>query len=271
MNEVLFRRTITTLDLADGKLELEPDDEKALKERFGFSAKATIPVSMVGDEISESHIEEGFLVCPAMRERDDLVFQSVEFTYYDGVLLARLQDDPEQEAMVDLVKFWKDQRDSKTTRLHIQVQSALAVIGERLGYSIWISEGDRRRVAENLPKPLRLLAELPRLTINDRANSIARLIDVVFVPQEPHQLPQLYEVESTTPIYSGLLRLNDFYSWRKDAGLHIVTHRTRIPKFKRELSRPSFFVIQSVVRLLTFDEVRDWRTKLEQEIQRQGT
>jgi hypothetical protein len=88
---------------------------------------------------------------------------------------------------------------------------------------------------------------------------------VIWLKRGSPGLAAVYEVEHSTPIYSGLLRLNDVRLINPQIDrLTIVSNEPRRAKFVRELDRPTFHTssLASVCTFLEYSEVYDWHRRL---------
>jgi type II restriction enzyme len=67
-------------------------------------------------------------------------------------------------------------------------------------------------------------------------------VDVVWVERDARRLRALFEVEHSTPVYSGLLRFNDVHLTNPSAATtySIVSNDDRRSLFVRQLKRPTF-------------------------------
>jgi len=130
--------------------------------------------------------------------------------------------------------------ESAVTRESYKVQAALAEIGAKMRYQIWIPRNDRVKVLEQYPA-LRsvLLDELPLNYITTTLKTIEQ-IDVIWIRR--HSIARAFEVEHTTAVYSGLLRMADLLSLQPDINirLHIVAPDEKHNKVMREIKRPIF-------------------------------
>jgi len=126
------------------------------------------------------------------------------------------------------------------------VQARLAQIGATMGLRIWIPNSDRGAVADLLPDALRdaILQDLP---LNYEANTLDTVehIDVIWIRKR--SIVRAFEVEHTTAIYSGLLRMADLLALQPnmDIKLHIVAPDERRAKMFREMLRPVFSLLES--------------------------
>lgn len=123
---------------------------------------------------------------------------------------------------------------------HQQVQTLLGSIGVTKGYDIWIPKNDRGKLDWNLTQPFGCNGEIP--PEYHRIESILAEIDVIWIERGAGKLRSLFEVEHSTPIYSGLLRFNDVHllSPSSMATYSIVSNDDRRALFVRQLSRPTF-------------------------------
>src|SRR6266581_4155540 len=88
---------------------------------------------------------------------------------------------------------------------HQQVQTLLGSIGARKGYDIWIPPNDRLQLDWSLaPK----FHPQNRIFGFDTILPVIEEVDVIWVVKGSNKLRALFEVEHSTPIYSGLLRFN---------------------------------------------------------------
>ena len=124
---------------------------------------------------------------------------------------------------------------------HTQMQWILAKLGQKLCGSVWIASNDRSRIWEKEELGSLSMDSLPQLGIRDDAQKTVALIDVVWLSGD-NQITAAFEIECTTSIYSGLLRMADLVALVPNLNfpLYVVVPLSRIEKVKKELSRPSF-------------------------------
>jgi hypothetical protein len=125
-------------------------------------------------------------------------------------------------------------------RQSLQIQAKLARIGSVMGFKIWIPRPDRARIRDLLHEKDReaLLEDLPLNYDNTTLDTI-ELIDVLWLKRR--SIVRAFEVEHTTAVYSGLLRMADLLALQPnmDIRLHIVAPDERREKVFREMTRPS--------------------------------
>ncbi len=124
---------------------------------------------------------------------------------------------------------------------HAQMQWQLAKIGQKLGCKVWIAANDHSRVWNGERLGDLSIKQLPNLGLDPASQRIISLIDVVWVRGQ-NQLTAAFEVEHTTSIYSGLLRMADLVALAPNLNfpLYIVTPQVRLEDVRRELRRPTF-------------------------------
>jgi len=134
--------------------------------------------------------------------------------------------------------------DPKSIRKSHRVQSKLAELGEKLGFRIWIAKSDRNKVLKIWkPKKNTLIDDL-NIGLPQNASTIVKLIDVLWVKN--NLVVRAFEVEETTPVYSGLLRMTDLMTLSPNTKikLHIVAAEKKFDKYDNEVNRPTFAMFQ---------------------------
>jgi hypothetical protein len=130
-------------------------------------------------------------------------------------------------------------------RQSIQMQAKLAHIGAVMGFKVWIPRSDRGRVSELLQarEHEALLHDLP-LNFDDTTMYTIEQIDVLWL--RGRAIYRAFEVEQTTAVYSGLLRMADLLALQPnmDIRLHIVAPDERREKVFTEMKRPVFSVLE---------------------------
>ena len=157
--------------------------------------------------------------------------------------------EPERETTQPTVEAVKDEG-----RESIKIQALLAEVGQRMGMQIWIPKPDRSLVSvEWSAAPGILLERLP-LNYDDVTLKTIERIDVLWL--KGRSIRRAFEVEHTTSIYSGLLRMADLMALQPnmDIQLHIVAPDQRRDKVLEEISRPVFSLLERapLSRLCTF-------------------
>jgi hypothetical protein len=129
-------------------------------------------------------------------------------------------------------------------RESIRIQALLAGIGDRMGMRVWIPRNDRAAVvAEWKGDHQAALEQLP-LNYDDTTLKTIEQIDVLWL--RGRAIVRAFEVEHTTSIYSGILRMADLLALQPnmDIKLHIVAPDARRDKVFQELRRPVFSLLE---------------------------
>jgi hypothetical protein len=135
--------------------------------------------------------------------------------------------------------------DEEAVLEHTQIQWLLAKLGRKLGCRVWVAANDRTREWKGEPLGSLSIQKLPSLGLDPGSQRIISLIDVVWL-KGANQVAAAFEVEHTTSVYSGLLRMADLAALSPNLNfpLYIVAPRERLDKVRRELSRPTFQMLE---------------------------
>jgi len=126
----------------------------------------------------------------------------------------------------------------------IRVQAMLAKIGSEMGFRIWVPRSDKQRVMNEISKEWHesFLEKLP-LNYDETTLRTVEQIDVIWL--KGRSMARAFEVEHSTAIYSGLLRMADLLALQPnmDIRLHIVAPEEKREKVLREITRPVFSLL----------------------------
>ena len=140
------------------------------------------------------------------------------------------------EALADIKE---DSRES------LKMQATIARIGAEMGFRIWVPRSDKNRILEQVPETLHqaFLDTLP-LNYDDNTLRTVEQIDVIWM--KGRSMARAFEIEHTTAIYSGLLRMADLLALQPnmDIRLHIVAPDDKRDKVMREITRPVFSLLE---------------------------
>ncbi|MEA2951122.1 MAG: hypothetical protein QOJ96_642 [Alphaproteobacteria bacterium] len=125
-----------------------------------------------------------------------------------------------------------------------RIQGTIAKIGAEMGFRIWIPRSDKQKILGEIPSDLHsaFLDVLP-LNYDDTTLRTVEQIDVIWL--RGRSMSRAFEVEHTTAIYSGLLRMADLLALQPnmDIRLHIVAPAEKREKVLREIKRPVFSLL----------------------------
>jgi hypothetical protein len=128
---------------------------------------------------------------------------------------------------------------------HTQIQYLLLTIGAEMGLDVWVARNDRSKIYQG-----QTLGSLPRMAeqlptqFNELTQRTIELIDVLWL--KGNSIVSAFEVECTTSIYSGLLRMSDLLALQPnlDIKLYLVAPDERRDKVAQEILRPTFQIRQ---------------------------
>src|SRR5208337_3620968 len=143
---------------------------------------------------------------------------------------------------------------------HEEIQWLLLKLGSDMGFDVWVARNDRGRQSKGprfaeLPK---LKTELP-LQFDEATNRTIELIDVLWL--KGNAIVAAFEIESTTSIYSGLLRMADLIAMQPNLNipLYLVAPDERREKVLEEINRPTFSRLEpnlnEICRYLSFSSL----------------
>lgn len=148
--------------------------------------------------------------------------------------------EPEEVAATTKVASAVDDEVTAPTR-HTEIQWVLLTLGAEMGLDVWVARNDRSRAWKGAK-----LGELPRMAqklptqFNEATTRTVELIDVLWL--KGNSIVAAFEVECTTSIYSGLLRMSDLLALQPnlDIKLYLVAPEERRDKVEQEILRPTF-------------------------------
>ncbi|MEG4226043.1 pentapeptide repeat-containing protein [Microcoleus sp. N9_B2] len=177
---------------------------------------------------------------------------------------------------------------------HTKMQGILAEIGQKLGYRVWIARNDHSkdyrfgeyRFGDDSFEDSRF-GKLKELTmegfsiggLEKQVEKISKLIDVIWLNEKDQfKVVALFEIECTTTIHSGLLRMGDFVANVKlnpltfidpTFPMYIVIPEKRKKNLQSQLSRPIFQYLElhkSCEGINIEDIERCWENIIKQKI-----
>jgi hypothetical protein len=124
------------------------------------------------------------------------------------------------------------------------MQATIARIGAAMGFRIWVPRSDKQKILEVVPESSHA-AFLDALPLNYDEVTLRTIEDIDVIWLKNRSMARAFEVEHTTAIYSGLLRMADLLALQPnmDIRLHIVAPSERRDKVLREITRPVFSLL----------------------------
>lgn len=156
-------------------------------------------------------------------------------------------------------RLWLQEREGDAT--HTEIQGWLRDLGLALGYDVWIAANDRSRVFGDGRLSDGCLAALPE-GLASCLDSV-RLIDVLWIVRDDQRVAAAFEVEHSTSIYSGIVRMLDLALGTELAArspLFLVAPDNRRQEVRQQLQRPAFSRVAELgIRYLPYSELQAHR------------
>jgi type II restriction enzyme len=148
--------------------------------------------------------------------------------------------------------------EKKEEQLHTEMEYHLLRIGNALGYDVICASNDRSKCHNGQSFSFMSLASFPEISVDPETRRTITLIDVVWFEKGTNLISCAFEVEKSTSIYSGILRLKDLrYSFPDNpASLFLVIPDNREKEVVLQLMRPSIRSSDIQIRYILFSELR---------------
>lgn len=153
----------------------------------------------------------------------------------------------------------KVKKSADEDRTHTEIQGWLRDLGRALGFDVWVAQNDQTRELAGGSLGDGCLEALPHdLAASPGADAI-RMIDVLWLERPAGRVAAAFEVEHTTSIYSGIIRLLDLAlgaASHATRGLFLVAPDDREDEVRSQLKRPAFQRVSDLqVRYLPYSEL----------------
>ena len=150
---------------------------------------------------------------------------------------------------------------------HTEIQWLLAKLGSDMGLEVWVAKNDQSKsfAGKDFKGIKHYRAELS-FNFEDAVNRTIEMIDVIWL--KGNSILAAFEIESTTSIYSGLLRMADLISMLPNLKipLFIVAPDERRKKVFEEVNRPTFAHLPTPMadtcRYIAFSTLRERTAQL---------
>jgi hypothetical protein len=147
---------------------------------------------------------------------------------------------------------------------HSQVQTLIGAVGIAKGFDIWIPQNDRIKLDWSLTKNFKCRNDIP--ASYESVRPILQEVDVIWLQPGSSELKALFEVEHSTPVYSGLLRFNDVHLVAPQviSRFTIVSNEVRRALFVRQINRPTFRTsgLSDLCTFLEYANVYGWFNRI---------
>jgi type II restriction enzyme len=151
------------------------------------------------------------------------------------------------------VKAEKDEEN-----LHTEMQFHLLKIGKALGYDVMAASNDKSKSYNGNSFSFMCLQQFPEFDVNKETLNTIKLIDVLWFEKATNNVIAAFEVEKSTSIYSGILRLTDLSYTIADGDevFYLIVPDKREKDVVLQLSRPAIRKIETSIKYILFSELR---------------
>ncbi|MBI2793275.1 MAG: hypothetical protein HYX66_01325 [Ignavibacteria bacterium] len=141
---------------------------------------------------------------------------------------------------------------------HSEMQYHLLKIGKALGYDVIAASNDRSKSHGGISFSSMCLQVFPEINVDRETLNTVKLIDVLWFQKGTNNVVAAFEVEKSTSIYSGILRLADlsFSMADGDEVFYLIVPDTRERDVKLQLSRPAIRQNNVAIKYILFSELR---------------
>jgi hypothetical protein len=148
-------------------------------------------------------------------------------------------------------------------RIHLKIQFGLIALGQAEGCSVWIPVNDRNLSYQRQSFSVRTLGRLPNFGFDENTRRIVQNIDVLWLAK--NVIRKAFEIESTTSIYSGLLRLNDLVLAQPNiqTDLYVAASKNRRDRVSNQLLRLTFQSLLPRCEFISFEDIERQMKQLE--------
>jgi hypothetical protein len=148
--------------------------------------------------------------------------------------------------------------EERTITPHTEIQWRLLRMGLASKNEVWIASNDRSKQFEGKRLSDGALEDLPNLGLDPDTTRAVELIDTIWL--KGRRVASAFEIENSTSIYSGILRLSDLKAQAPNLTfpLYIVAPDERRDEVMRQMNRPTFgaLSVTSSTKYLSYSRIR---------------
>ncbi|MBX2900694.1 MAG: hypothetical protein KF775_13655 [Cyclobacteriaceae bacterium] len=143
--------------------------------------------------------------------------------------------------------------------LHTEMQYHLLKIGKALGYDPIAAVNDRGKCYGEVNFSFISLNKFPQMPLDKETLGTVQLIDVIWFDKNTNKPVCAFEVEKSTSIYSGILRLSDlaFSFTDHQTSLFIILPDSREKEVVMQLNRPTIRNSSVSIKYILFSDLRE--------------
>lgn len=167
---------------------------------------------------------------------------------------------PERTKLEKLIE--KRHREIKAEKdednMHTEMQFHLLKIGNALGYDVISASNDKSKSFNGNSFSFMCLQQFPEFTLDRETLNTVKLIDVLWFQKGTNNVIAAFEVEKSTSIYSGILRLTDLSYTIADGDevLYLIVPDKREKDVLLQLARPAIKKNNTRIKYILFTELR---------------
>ena len=142
--------------------------------------------------------------------------------------------------------------------LHTEMQYHLLKIGNTLGYDVIAASNDRSRSHCGNNFSFLSISQFPDINLDKETLNTVKLIDVLWFQKGTGNVIAAFEVEKSTSIYSGILRLTDLSYTIADGDevFYLIVPDKREKDVVLQLSRPALKQNKVMIKYIMFSDLR---------------
>ncbi|MFA7379118.1 MAG: hypothetical protein WC150_01570 [Bacteroidia bacterium] len=150
------------------------------------------------------------------------------------------------------------QNEKEEENLHAEMQYHLLKIGTSLGFDVITAINDKSKNYCGNNFSFLCLPQFPDLNTEEETAATIKLIDVLWFQKGTNNIIGAFEVERSTSIYSGILRLSDLYFSIADGDevFYIIIPDSREKDVVAQLCRPVIKNSKINIKYILFSELR---------------
>jgi type II restriction enzyme len=142
--------------------------------------------------------------------------------------------------------------------LHTEMQYHLLKIGKALGYDVIPASNDKSKGYAGNNFSFMSISSFPYFELDRETLNTVKLIDVLWFEKGTNNVIAAFEVEKSTSIYSGILRLTDLSYTIADGDevFYLIVPDKREKDVLLQLSRPAIKKNSTIIKYILFSELR---------------
>lgn len=168
--------------------------------------------------------------------------------------------EPERKRLEKLIEKRQEeiQQEKVEENLHTEMQYHLLKIGNALGYDVIAASNDRSKSHCGNSFSFMSLRDFPLINLDKETLNTVKLIDVLWFQKSTNNVVAAFEVEKSTSIYSGILRLSDLSYTIADGDevFYLIVPDKREKDVCMQLSRPAIKQNKVPIKYILFSELR---------------